>query len=157
MICRYVLGMSIRRERLRDALFALGAAAGLASCTGSTGTFFAVGGPTPTSNPSASPSPGQTPQGPVVTAPSSLTFTAAGSPNAANFGVSETGYSGSWTESDTCSGIATVASSGANTYTVTPVAAGSCIITITDAFSQKGTVNISVTTSSGVISTRGGK
>ncbi|HVS45493.1 MAG TPA: hypothetical protein VMS32_02395 [Verrucomicrobiae bacterium] len=71
----------------------------------------------------------------------------------------EIGYTGAFTESDTCnpSGgtIATVApSSGSGpsfTFTVTGVAAGTCAATFADSNGQRVTTNIGVTTTGGII------
>jgi hypothetical protein len=69
--------------------------------------------------------------------------------------VTETGYSGSFGEQDTCSGIATVTTSNAHgptsTYTVTGVAGGSCSATFADSNSQTANVNIVVTTNGIII------
>jgi hypothetical protein len=68
--------------------------------------------------------------------------------------VSEPGYTGSFTESDTCnpySGeIAAVAagatSLGSATYNVTPMAAGSCTMTVTDSASHGVSITVTVST-----------
>jgi hypothetical protein len=69
--------------------------------------------------------------------------------------VTETGYGGTFGESDNCSGIATVTTSNNHGstahYTVTGVAAGSCAATYTDSSSQQATVNIVVTTNGIII------
>jgi hypothetical protein len=80
--------------------------------------------------------------GGTVTVPFLTPFTATAS-------ASETGYSGSWTESDTCSGIASVGSftSGPNpSATVTRISTGSCAITLTDSYSRSITDTVSVPT-----------
>jgi hypothetical protein len=78
---------------------------------------------------------GVTPPDAVVLAPSSLSFTATGSGAAQNVAVSQNSYGGTFTESDDCSGIATVAglsnSGGKATFAVTPVGMGSCSATYT--------------------------
>jgi hypothetical protein len=78
-----------------------------------------------------------------------------GSSNAASGLVQETGYSGTFRESDTCSGIATVLpSSGAGpalAFNVTGVAAGNCTATFSDAQNQHVTTAISVTIVSGSV------
>ncbi|MGC8485710.1 MAG: hypothetical protein ACP5O6_08775, partial [Candidatus Baltobacteraceae bacterium] len=69
--------------------------------------------------------------------------------------VTETGYTGTFTESDTCSTIATVTpSSGTGpsfTFTVTGVNAGTCTATFADTNGQQVTANIGVTTTGVVI------
>jgi hypothetical protein len=152
------------RVALAALLFSTGSV--LASCGGSAATFGALAAPTPAAtstptpspsqSPSPSPSPAATPAGAIVLSPSSLAFVAAGSANAQTFAASETGYSGAFTESDTCPSIATIAQTSA-TFTVTPVAAGSCIVTVADSHQQKSTVTISVTTSGAVIQAKGGR
>ncbi|HXM06701.1 MAG TPA: hypothetical protein VN936_04520, partial [Candidatus Acidoferrum sp.] len=67
------------------------------------------------------------------------------------FSASETGYTGAFTESDTCSGIASVAAGAAGSYTITPSGAGTCSVTITDSYAQKAAVAVSVTVTGGVI------
>jgi hypothetical protein len=86
--------------------------------------------------------------------PSSLSFDATGSTYASTFAITQTG-TGAFKETDTCSGIATVAAPSlkapSSTVTVTPSAAGTCTITITDAYAQIKTVAVSVTTSGIII------
>jgi hypothetical protein len=61
--------------------------------------------------------------------------------------ASETGYTGVFTSTGTaCAGIATIGVSGSR-LTVTGIAAGSCIATITDSFNQTTPLSITVTTS----------
>jgi len=87
-------------------------------------------------------------------------FPNTGAAFAQTFTVTETSYSGAFIETDTCapmSGtIATVTPRAANgpsvMFTVTPVAAGSCIIKVTDSMGQTATVNVTVTVSSVIIS-----
>src|ERR1700726_2154816 len=76
--------------------------------------------PTPTATPTPTPTP--TPV-PVVPAPTSLAFTALGASNAQNVSVSESGYGGTFSETDSCAGIATIATASP-TFTVTPIAVG---------------------------------
>ncbi len=108
----------------------------------------------PSPSPSASPSPSPTPN-PMGIAPSTLALTGTGASNAQTLVVTETGYTGSFTESDTCSTIATVTpSSGTGpsfTFTVTGVAAGTCSATFADTNGQHVTANIGVTTTGVVI------
>lgn len=108
-----------------------------------------------------SPVPGAiaTPSGPIGLNTNGLSFIAAGSPNAQAFTASESGYSGTFTESDTChpaaGTIATVAPANANgpsaTFTVTPQSAGSCAVTVTDAYGQTSAVTVGVTITQGMV------
>ena len=117
---------------------------------------IAAATPTPSPSPSASPSPSPTPTpNPMGIAPSTLALTGTGASNAQTLVVTETGYTGSFTESDTCSTIATVTpSSGTGpsfTFTVTGLAAGTCSATFADTNRQHVTANIGVTTTGVVI------
>jgi hypothetical protein len=75
----------------------------------------------------------------------------AGAANAQTITVHETGFSGSFGESDTCSGKATITTSNAHgptaTYTVTGQAGGQCDANFTDTFGQTASVHIYVTIS----------
>jgi len=86
--------------------------------------------------------------GSVVVAPSSVTFTALGSGAAQDASVSQSSYAGSFTESDTCAGKATIArtseSAGKSTYSVTPVAAGSCTATFAGGNGETGQLAIAI-------------
>lgn len=104
------------------------------------------GSPSPTPPPSA-----------LVASPTSLTFLSAGAGAAQTVTVSEVAFGGTLSETDTCSGIATVSptqSSSPYTATITPVGGGSCTITFTDG-SQTAPVSVSVTTSGVIINGRG--
>ena len=87
----------------------------------------------------------------LTTSPTTTNVYGAGAANAQTFTVSETGYTGSFGEADTCSGIATVTTSNAHgpsaTYTVTGILGGTCDATFSDTFSQTATEHIVVTTS----------
>lgn len=102
--------------------------------------------PTPTPTPSPTPAPGA-----LTTSPTTTNVNGAGAVNAQTFSVSETGYTSTFGESDTCSGIATVATSNAHgpsaTYTVTGISGGTCDATFTDTFSQTASEHIVVTIS----------
>jgi hypothetical protein len=104
--------------------------------------------PTPAESPTpvASATPTATPS-PVIS-PASLAFTSAGV--SLPLVLTETGYIGVLTESDTCSGIATVSPATGTgpsaTFTVTSVAAGTCNVTITDSAGRFATAAIGVTT-----------
>jgi hypothetical protein len=97
--------------------------------------------PLPTPSPTSTPFP--------VLASSALTFTGIGVSQ--SLGVTETGYTNAFSESDTCSGIATVSTTSANgpsaTYSVTSVATGACAITISDNANHAVTAQVDVTTS----------
>ncbi len=101
----------------------------------------------------AVPPPTTAPVSPLVLTPSTLAFLASGANAAQTFGVAETGYAGTFTETDTCGATATVSaqspSGPAATYTVTPLAAGACAITVRDANGQKATVAVGVTITQG--------
>lgn len=85
----------------------------------------------------------------VTLTPASLAFTATGASNAQTVNVSQTNYSGSFTAATTtCSGIATIASTSASAFSVTPVAAGTCTFTISGGGGQSATLTVGVTTTS---------
>jgi outer membrane biosynthesis protein TonB len=111
--------------------------------------------PTATPAPTATPTPTPTPTPvPVVPAPTSLAFTALGASNAQNVSVSESGYGGTFSETDSCAGIATIAAASP-TFTVTPIAVGTCSITIFDISQRMVTVPVTVTTSGLVVQKKG--
>jgi hypothetical protein len=86
--------------------------------------------------------------GTIALSPPSLAFTSTGSASAAQSTASEKNYSGSFqVTNSTCSGIATAAQSGA-VFTITPVGAGSCSMTIGDSLGNAATLAIGVTLSS---------
>ncbi|MBV8154428.1 MAG: hypothetical protein JOY98_08405, partial [Candidatus Eremiobacteraeota bacterium] len=82
--------------------------------------------------------------GPVVVNPSSLSFTATGAPNAQNVSVTQSGYSGAFTEIDDCAGAATVVKVNTTTYQVTPLADGSCTAVFTGGNAEVSPLAISV-------------
>lgn len=143
----------------RRSIAFLGAAllsgAGLAACGGggSSAPYSpATPGPSPsvavTAVPTASPAP-PVPQASLVT----LNVTS-NAPLA--FSVTESGYSGAFTERDTCNPltgeIATVAATTSGprgAYTVTPIGPGTCQITVSDA--SGGSTGVSVAVSAAVI------
>jgi len=104
------------------------------------------------SSPNTTP-PTTAPTSPLVLAPTSLTFVAGGANAAQTVTVTETGYTGAFTETDTCSALATVTTQNASgpsaTYTVTPLAAGTCTITAHDTNGQKGAVAVGITLTQG--------
>ena len=91
---------------------------------------------------------------PLTVNPATLSFDAVGNAYATTFAVTQTG-TGAFKETDTCSGIVSVASGSwkapSATATVTPSAAGTCTVTITDAYGQQKQVGITVTTSGIII------
>jgi hypothetical protein len=106
-----------------------------AACSASLGLV-----PAPTA--SSGPMPGT-----VTLSQTSLTFTAAGAANAQSTTASQANYTGTFTASTTtCSGIATIASTGSAAFSVTPVAAGTCSFTITGGNNMTATLNVVVTT-----------
>lgn len=126
--------------------FAFALTALLAACGGGSSTPAA-----PVLSVSASPSPSPSSGAPVAISPATLSFA---SSSAQRLAVSESGYTGAFSESDTCNPYsgeiaAVVAGSngaGSATYAVTPVAAGTCTITITDATGRAAGVDVTVST-----------
>jgi chitinase len=112
--------------------------------------------PTPTNTPTPSPTPTPVPA-PIGATGTTVSLTAAG--KTAQFQVTESGYSGTFTLSNgspSCSGIATVSPSsgtGPSTlFTVTAVAAGACVVVVSDDHGGSVSVQITVTTTTGTIS-----
>jgi hypothetical protein len=72
--------------------------------------------------------------------------------------VSEDSYTGAFTETDTCSGIATLASSSpagpSAAFVATGVASGTCVATFADAHGQKTAATIAVSVSNVIINAR---
>jgi hypothetical protein len=114
--------------------------------------------PTPTATATATPTP--TPAS-VVPAPGSLAFTSTGAAYAQSLVIAESGYSGTFSETDTCSSVASVgplsAVGASYNATVTPTAAGSCTITVSDASAHSVKIPVAVTTSGLVVQGRGAK
>ena len=114
---------------------------------------------TPTATPVPTPVPTATPGSSIVITPSSLNFFAAGSAYNQTFNASESGYAGSFIETDTCNpgsgtiaSVSTASASGPSaTFTVTPQNAGSCTVTIKDSNGNSAGVTVGVTISQGVI------
>jgi hypothetical protein len=81
-----------------------------------------------------------------------------GASYAQNVDVQETGYLGAFSESDTCTSIATVTpASGPGpqaTFIVTPSSAGTCTATFADSKAQQVAVAITVTTTGFTVQTR---
>jgi len=77
----------------------------------------------------------------------SLAFTAAGAANAQSVSATQANYTGTFTASTTtCGGIATISPATGTTFSVTPVAAGSCTFAIAGGGGQSMTLTIGVTT-----------
>ena len=95
---------------------------------------------------------------PPITAPSAVTLTGLGANYAQGLNVAQAGYAGSFSQTNTCSGVASVApiavQSASPTFTITPIATGTCSITITGGSSQSVIVPVTVTTSGLVVSGR---
>jgi len=104
------------------------------------------GGPAPTPTPT---------QPPLVATPTTVAVNGLGAADAQPLTISESAYTGTITESDTCAGIATVLPAGgvgpSLSETVTGVAAGKCVATFKDASGQTATASIVVTTGGVVI------
>jgi hypothetical protein len=94
-------------------------------------------------------SPSSPPSSSIVLNPATVSFTAAG--QAQSVGVSESGYSGTFAESDTCSGMATIASASGG-FAVTAAAAGTCYATISDTSGNTTKLGVTVTTTGFTIS-----
>ncbi|MHB8198963.1 MAG: hypothetical protein ACYDGW_11995 [Vulcanimicrobiaceae bacterium] len=90
--------------------------------------------------------------GGVTANPSSLSFLAIGASYAQNLNVSQSNFTGAYSESDSCTGVVTVSvtsnSGGAAVYEVTPAAVGTCQITITGGSGKTATVGVTVTSTS---------
>ena len=89
------------------------------------------------------------PYGPVVVAPSSLTFTSTG--ESKSVVVTQSGYSGSFTETDDCSGTATIGGPVSGIYAVSSVAAGSCTAVFTGGNGETAPLSIVVSLPGGVV------
>jgi len=126
------------------------------ACSGGNTTTYVYVTASPGSSSSASPT--APPPGVLSVNPSALTLNGTGAAATQSVGVLEIGYIGALSESDTCTGVATVApSSGSGpsaTFMVTPSAAGTCSATFTDSKSQHVAVAITVTTTGFTVDTR---
>jgi hypothetical protein len=109
--------------------------------------FYYVGA-SPSPSPSPSPAPSPSPGG-VVLSSTSLAFTATGAANAQSVSATQANYTGTFTATTTtCGGIATISPAAGTTFSVTPVAAGSCTFTIAGGGGLSATLTIGVTTTS---------
>ncbi len=154
--CIFGIVLEMASASLRSGLCAYVAVALIALLTACSGSVTAtpvasIGTPSPIPSPTASPPP----LGALSVNPIAIQLLGIGSSNAASGLLQETGYSGTFLESDTCSGIATVLpSSGTGpslAFNVTGVAAGNCTATFSDAKSQHVSTAISVTIVSGSV------
>jgi hypothetical protein len=133
----------IRRATLASIVVSAVIALALAACTP---PYQVNSGPVPTAAP--------TPPGTLAVNPKTLTFIGTSAALATTVTAGESGYTGAFTESDTCAGIATVTAGTVGSYTIAPSGAGSCSVTIADSFAQKAAVAVSVTTSNAVVQTQ---
>ncbi len=106
-------------------------------------------GSTPIVVPAASPS--SAPPSVLTVSPNPINVTGTGPSSTTSISVQQTGYSGAFTESDTCSGIATISPPSSSngptaTYTAVGVAAGTCSASFTDTLGQKASTSVVVTT-----------
>jgi hypothetical protein len=114
----------------------------LAACGGGGGGSSVA---LPSTQPSAAPS--NAPQA----SSNAVTFS---SGTAQSVTVTESGYSGAFTESDTCNPLtgqiaaiaAGASSSGSQTYAVTPVSAGTCAVTVSDSTGKNVKIGVTVST-----------
>jgi len=122
--------------------------------------YYVVAGPSPTPSPtttgSASPTPTPTPTpaptptlGPVVVTPALVPLGHVG--QTATIGVSESGYSGSFTAQSANPAIASVSPASGTSFTVTAVLGGTTTITFSDTAGNQGSATVSVTTAQGAI------
>jgi hypothetical protein len=85
---------------------------------------------------------------PVEVQPDSLTFVHAGSGAARHVAVTQSGFTGAFTESDTCKGIATVSqqnnTGGTASYMITPIGNGDCVATFTGGDQQSAPLSVAV-------------
>ena len=117
------------------------AAPGMTPTANPTPSPFAVSTPTLTPRPSPSPTPG-----PVRLSPPTLAFASPGAA-AQTVTIAETGYAGAFTVDATgCAGIVTVVlAPNTQSFTATPVAAGSCTVIVRD--TQANATSLPVTVS----------
>lgn len=81
--------------------------------------------------------------------PTTVNVYGLGASNAATILAQETGDTGAFSQTNTCSTIATIAPASSNgpsvTFTVTGIAAGTCSATFADTHNQTAAVTITVT------------
>jgi hypothetical protein len=144
------------------AALVLAASTFVAGCGGGSSSNLSGAIPTarPTASPTATPTASPTPTATATATPAALTvaptalaFDATGSANAQTFVATDANDNGPLTETDTCANVATVTPTTATgpgaTFTVLPVGAGSCAITITDNRNDSAIESIGVTLTTG--------
>ncbi|MBV8152229.1 MAG: hypothetical protein JOY59_11765, partial [Candidatus Eremiobacteraeota bacterium] len=102
-----------------------------------TQTSSGTSGPPPAPTPTPSPAP--------IASPSSLSFLGVGASLAQDFTVSESGYMGTFTAMSLAPSVASVSTLNGLTFTVTPLAAGTTSILVTDSLGRSTSVPVSVT------------
>jgi hypothetical protein len=112
-----------------------------------TGLPTAVPSPAPIASSTATPSPSPNPTttaspGPLSVSPTELTFNGVAQVQTVN--VTDSGTTAITMSG--CAGIATLAAFANGSFAVTSVAAGSCTITVSDAFTHQATIAVGVTT-----------
>jgi hypothetical protein len=110
--------------------------------------------PTPTATATATPTP--PPAGVLSVNPTTLAFYTTGAGAAQTVLVQETSFSGTLSETNTCSGVVTISpQSSTSPYSavVTPVAAGTCTITFSDG-TKTVPVGVTVTTANVIVDTK---
>ncbi len=131
-------------------------ASAFVACSGGNTTTYVYVTASPSGAPTSTPT--APPAGVLSANPTSLSINGTGVSYAQNIYVQETGYTGAFSESDTCASITTVTpSSGAGpaaTFTVTPSAAGACAAKFADTNGNQTSVAITVTTTGFTVQTR---
>ena len=107
--------------------------------------------PTPTPSPVPTPSTGA-----VMLLPQQAAFDTTGSAAAQTVQVSQSGFTGNFTQTNTCTSIAAPSPvsnhNGTATFTITPEGAGSCAVTFTGGKTRTATLPVSVTVTQFTIS-----
>jgi hypothetical protein len=88
----------------------------------------------------------------IVATPAVASLTALGQTQSIN--VSESGYSGAFTQTNTCGAVANV-TSASNALTVTANAPGTCYATVADSLGHSTVIGVAVTTTSFTVQSRG--
>jgi hypothetical protein len=117
---------------------------------------------TPTATPVATatptPTPTPTPAAAVVPNPAAVALTGIGPSYTLGVNVTQAGYAGSFSQTNTCAGVATVAPAvtqpASPTFSLTPLATGTCALTVTGGSNQSVVVPVTVTSSGLVVSGR---
>ena len=115
---------------------------------GCTATFTGTGNESAVLTITSAPSGG----GGVTANPSSLSFLAIGASYFQNLNVSQSNFTGAYSESDNCTGVVTVGvtsnTAGSAVYEVTPTGVGTCQITITGGNGKTATIGVTATSTS---------